>query len=121
MVFTPEIWRFKPYVGLGYAFNFVKDAAPIGVPQSNPNSSAAQQLAQRDSLYARIDDARARGKVFGEFGVMLMYRGFAPFVVYSLMPTQGSKDWLLNGAGNTEVWKAGLRYNFGTSIDKKPW
>jgi len=34
------------------------------------------------------------------------------------MPTKGSGSWLVNGSGSTWIWETGLRYNFGTSIEK---
>jgi hypothetical protein len=35
-----------------------------------------------------------------------------------MMPTKGSGDWLVNGTGSTSFWEAGLRYNFGSAIEK---
>ena len=117
MVFTPEMrvakasTVIKPYFGFGYSFNFVKQATPQG---SSFNSAAA-----RDSVLKRVDNARAEGKAFGEFGVMAVYRRFAPFAQYVVMPTKGKGTWLVNGDGFTNLWQVGLRYNFGTSIEKK--
>ncbi|MFI5311983.1 MAG: hypothetical protein ACHQQ3_12160 [Gemmatimonadales bacterium] len=111
-IFTPAVQMVKPYFNVGWAFNFIKTAAP-----QPPASFASVQA--RDSVLARIDDARSQGKFFGSFGVMPMYGKFAPFAQYTIMPTKGTGDWMLNGEGFTKIWSIGLRYNFGTSIEKK--
>ena len=111
MFLTPQYKMFKPYVGAGYSFNFVKAASPEGNFYSSP--------AAKDSVAARIDKARVQGKLFGNIGVMALFGRYAPFVEYTVMPTQGRKTGLINGDGFTNVWKLGLRYNFGSSIEKK--
>jgi hypothetical protein len=111
MIFTPEFNVFKPYFGFGYSFNFIKSATPEG--------SAFSSAAARDTVLKRVDNARAEGKLFGEFGVMAVYHRFAPFAQYVVMPTKGKGTWLVNGDGFTYLWQVGLRYNFGTSIEKK--
>ena len=111
MIFTPELSIIKPYVGFGYSFNFIKQAVPEGSFYASP--------AARDSVLKRVDNSRAEGKVFGEFGVMAVWHRFAPFAQYVVMPTKGKGTWFLNGDGFSNLWQVGLRYNFGTSIAKK--
>ncbi len=110
LIFLPEI-KVKPYVGFGYSFNFIKQAVPEGQFFATPEA--------RDTVMSRVDAARAQGNLFGKIGVMYLWRRFAPFAEYSVMPTKGSGDWYLNGNGMTNIWSLGLRYNFGTSIDKR--
>jgi hypothetical protein len=110
MIFTPSYKLLKPYVGLGYALNFIKTGTPEGAAYASP--------AARDSVLLRVRNARAAGKPFGDFGLMLVWRRFAPFAQYTVMPTQGTGNWFVNGQGFTNIWSAGLRYNFGTSIEK---
>jgi hypothetical protein len=110
MIFTPEISVLKPYVGLGYAFNFINSAKLA--------TCGACTAAAADSNKTQIVDARAMGKFFASVGVMWVYKRIAPFAQISLMPTQGASDWYINGTGFTTSLTAGLRYNFGTSIDK---
>jgi hypothetical protein len=115
MIFPPEYKAFKPYVGLGYAFNFINSAALRSCPSCTttfPSQAAA------DSNSKAIVDARAEGKVFGNLGLMYNYKRFSPFAQITVMPTQGVSDWYLNGTGFTTIWAIGLRYNFGTSIEK---
>jgi hypothetical protein len=111
MIFTPEFRMLKPYVGAGYSFNFIKEAAPEGNFYSSP--------AAADTVQSRINSARTAGKLFGNVGVMALFGRYAPFAQYTVMPTQGTGGWLVNGDGFTTVWQLGLRVNFGSSISKQ--
>jgi outer membrane protein W len=110
MIFTPQYKMFKPYVGAGYSFNFIKDATPEG---------ASTGTVVTPSVARQINTARSAGKLFGNIGVMALFGRYAPFAEYTVMPTQGKGGWLVNGDGFTTVWKVGLRYNFGGSIQKQ--
>jgi outer membrane protein W len=114
MMFPHDFRAFKPYVGLGYSFNFINSAAL----RSCSGCGTFPTQAAADSNQQAITDARAMGKVFGNVGVMYIYKRFAPFVQAAVMPTQGASDWFLNGTGFTTIWAVGLRYNFGSSIEK---
>lgn len=115
MLFTPQIKSVKPYFNLGYSFNFINSAALRTC--ANCTAPVTTQAAA-DSNQQAIVDARAMGKVFGGIGAMWVYKKFAPYAQFSVMPTQGVSDWYINGTGFTTMWSIGLRYNFGTSIDK---
>ncbi len=110
IVFLPNWTWFRPYAGVGYSFNYIKQAAPIG---SFFNSAAA-----RDSAQQRVNSARAMSKATFSAGFMLTWHRCAPYAQYTFMPTKGTGDWLINGEGSTAFWEAGLRYNFGSSIEK---
>jgi hypothetical protein len=110
LVFLPNWTWFHPYAGVGYSFNFVNQAAPIGTQFSS--------AAARDSAVTRVNNARALTKATLTGGAMITYHRFAPYLQYTMMPTKGSNDWLINGTGSTAFWELGLRYNFGTSIEK---
>jgi hypothetical protein len=110
IVFLPNWTWFHPYAGVGYSFNFINKAAPIG---TFFNSAAA-----RDSAEKRVNDARALAKMTWTAGAMVTWHKFAPYAQYTMMPTKGSGDWLINGTGSTSFWEAGLRYNFGSAIEK---
>ena len=114
MIFTPEYRMIKPYVGVGYAFNFINSAALRSC--AGCNTFATQ--AEADAAAKTITNARTMGKLFMNVGAMYIYKRFAPFAQATLMPSQGKSDWYLNGTGFTTMWNVGLRYNFGTSIDK---
>lgn len=110
MVFLPNWTWFRPYVGLGYSFNFINQAAPIG--------SFFNSAAEREAAETRVNNARALAKATYSGGFLLTYGNFAPYAQYTMMPTKGSGDWLINGTGSTSFWEVGLRYNFGSAIEK---
>jgi hypothetical protein len=114
MIFTPEIKAFKPYVGLGYSFNFINSASlrTCSTCTTFPSQAAA------DSNYTAINDARSMGKAFGNLGVMYVFKRWAPYGQLTVMPTEGTHNWFINGTGFTTQFALGVRYNFGTAIDK---
>ena len=111
MLFLPQYKYFHPWFGAGYAFNFIRQATPQGSSYASP--------ADRDIVVARVDEARTQGKLFGEVGMMVAYKQWAPFVQYTVMPTKGSSSWLVNGEGFTNAWKLGWRYSFGSAIENR--
>ena len=110
IVFLPNWTWFRPYAGVGYSFNYVKQATPIG---TFFNSAAA-----RDSAEQRVNDARALSKATFSGGFMITWHKFAPYAQYTFMPTKGTGDWLVNGDGATQFWEVGMRYNFGSAFER---
>jgi hypothetical protein len=111
MIFLPQYHYFHPWFGAGYAFNLIREATPQGSSYASP--------AARDSVTSRVNAARSQGKTFFDFGMMFAWKQWAPYVQYTLMPTQGSSSWFLNGEGSAKIWRAGFRYSFGPSINEK--
>jgi hypothetical protein len=110
IVFLPNWTWFRPYAGFGYSFNFISQARPVGVPAiPTPLDSAAIK---------RTNDARARTKATASAGFMVTWRDFAPYAQYTMMPSKGDGGWLINGDGFTSFWEVGLRYRFGSAIEK---
>lgn len=109
MIFLPDYRNWRPWFGVGYAFNFIKSATPEGNAYASP--------AARDSVFNRVDRGRAQGKEFGDLGLMYTYKKWAPFVTYTVMPTKGAGSWMVNGEGFAYVWRVGMRYNMGSSIE----
>lgn len=110
IVFLPNWTWFRPYAGIGYSFNYIKQAEPIG---TFFNSAAA-----RDSAQTRVNEARAMAKATFSGGFMITWHRFAPYAQYTMMPTKGTGDWLINGNGATSFWEVGLRYNFGSARER---
>ncbi|MBX9928304.1 MAG: hypothetical protein K2X99_05255 [Gemmatimonadaceae bacterium] len=109
-MFTPALGRVRPYVGVGYSFNFVKSAIPRGTFYETP--------AARDTVFNRLEKAKASGKLNASLGLMVPVKRFAPFAQVGIMPARGSRSWLVNGNGFTYLWSLGLRVNAGSSIEK---
>lgn len=111
MFFLPQYRFFHPWFGAGYAFNFIRQATPEGSSYASP--------AARDTITARINSGRTQGKLFGEVGMMFAWKEWAPFAQYTVMPTKGSRSWMVNGDGFTNVWKLGFRYSFGPATQDR--
>lgn len=108
IMFLPS-WRWlRPYAGVGYSLNYVRQATPTG----------SYSGAALDSVTKRVNDAKSVTNATFSGGLMITYRKFAPYAQFTMMPTKGAGDWLINGNGSTQFWEAGLRYNFGSSIEK---
>jgi opacity protein-like surface antigen len=100
----------KPYAMVGGAFLVVREATPQGTQFQSP--------AARDTVLARIEDAKARFSPTISAGVQYQWRQFAPFVHGSWIPTRGSGDFLLNGNKFTYTIEGGLRIRFGNAVEK---
>jgi hypothetical protein len=100
----------RPYAGLGYAFNFIVRAASQGDQFASPEA--------RDTVLDRIESARARSSIIGTAGLQVQIQRLAPFLQASFMPTQGRGQFLINGQGFSYYVEAGLRYNFGSAIER---
>ena len=100
----------RPYAGVGMAFSFI--------PRAQPSSPNFDGPAHRDTVLARINDAKSRASLLGTIGMQAQYRRFAPFVQATVMPTQGRNQFLINGDGFSYHIEGGLRFNFGSSIER---
>lgn len=111
LVFTPRLRWVRPYAGAGFSFNFVKAA-------SLPQDASFPSAAERDAVLARIESAKSRVRLQGTAGFLVQYGRFAPYAQVSTMPTRGTGQWLVNGSGFTSSWQVGLRYTFGSAIER---
>jgi opacity protein-like surface antigen len=100
----------RPYAGLGYAINFVTQATSEG--NQFENSMA------RDTVLARIEDSKTRGSWVMTGGLQLDFWRLAPFAQATIMPTKSNTPFFINGNGFSYYLEAGLRVNFGSSIEK---
>jgi outer membrane protein W len=101
----------RPYVGIGYSFNFVVRAESEGTQYVSP--------AAKDTVDQRIQSAKSRASAVMIVGVQADVKKWAPFAQATVMPTQGAlRKFLINGTGFTYYVEAGIRYNFGGSIEK---
>ena len=98
--------RFRPYAGLGYALSLVGNAS---VQPDSLNTPAPSGMTQA------VDDARSRSSIFALIGAQWQVRRTAVFVQGSFIP---SSDRFLITKPITSI-TAGLRYNFGSSIDSQ--
>jgi hypothetical protein len=103
----PVQWgNVRPYTGVGLAINLIASATPQPDPtQSGPIPTSVVQS---------TENARSRSSVFFMGGGQWQVRQLAVFGQLSVTPP--SDDFLINGT-ITQI-SAGVRYNFGSSIER---
>lgn len=104
LAFPWHLGRFRPYAGLGFALSMVGSAV------AQPDSL---NTAPPPNINQSVDDARSRASVFALGGAQWQLHRTAIFAQASFIPS--SNSFLITKPIVTLV--AGLRYNFGSSID----
>lgn len=105
--FTSTTSSFRPYAGLGLALNVLQNSAPTGTYNSQGSM---------DSTFTAVNDFSSKvSAVFTAGGQYSLGRS-ALFVQGSAMPTRN--NFLMNRSSYTFMVQGGLRYNFGSAIEK---
>jgi hypothetical protein len=110
MGFPGDHLRFHPYAGVGFSMGQIADAQPQG-PFGNPDQAAFADsvISQHKVSFAPL--------LMG--GIQMRLTSFSVFGQASLSPMHS--DFLLaNGRTYNFEYEVGVRYNFGSSIDRKP-
>ena len=94
----------RPYGGLGLALNFIRSAT---VRDTIPGNSIT--LVERT-----IENRKSAASLLGILGAQAQYRRLSVFVQGTFMPT---REFLLDERATYSI-EGGIRYNFGTSIDR---
>ena len=104
----PKAWGgFLPYAGVGVAINTLRETSPEGTFNSPEGM---------DSVYSFVNDQSTRASFVLTVGAQYNLRLFSFFAQGAMMPTQS--NFLINGAPNTYMLEAGLRYNLAGAIEK---
>jgi hypothetical protein len=98
---------FLPYAGGGVALNVLQNATPRGSFVSEESL---------DQVYGDVDEFSSRASLIAAVGAQFNFGRSALFVQAAAMPTRNY--FLLNRSNYTAVLEAGLRYTFGSSIEK---
>ena len=105
---VPQGDRFiLPYAGMGIALNVLQNATPQG-------SFVSQESLEQ--VYTDVDDFSSRASLIGAVGLQFNFGRSALFGQASAMPMRNY--WLLNRSSYTAVFEAGIRYSFGSAIEK---
>lgn len=96
-----------PYAGVGVALNVLQNATPQG-------SFVSQE--SLESVYTDVDNFSSRASLVGTLGAQLNFGRSGVFFQASGMPTRNA--FLLNRSAYTLAFEAGIRYSFGSSIEK---
>jgi hypothetical protein len=109
MGFPGDWTRFHPYAGLGMTYSTVGQVLPQAAYGSTDQAALAQQIiSQYKSVFSPMLIA----------GAQMQYRNAAVFL--QVMGWQANQSFFLSSStrGFNASVEAGLRYNFGSSIDK---
>lgn len=108
MYFFPlQYGKLRPYAGVGLALNVIQNADPLGTYTS---SDAQTQV------FTEVDDQSSRASaVFTLGGQLQLQPRISVFAQAATMPTRN--NFLINGAANTFVFEAGLRFNVASAIE----
>ena len=96
-----------PYAGAGIALNVIQNATPVG---SFVSEESLEQV------YTDVDDFSTRASLVGTVGLQANFGRSAIFGQASAMPTRNA--FLLNRSAYTMIFEAGIRYAFGSAIEK---
>lgn len=107
LFFPKQFGAVRPYAGLGLAINVIQSADPLGT-----YSNAASQQA----VFEAVDEQSSRvAAVFTVGAQAQVQQRLSVFAQAATMPTRN--NFLINGAANTFVLEAGVRFNLLGAID----
>ena len=96
-----------PYAVIGVALNVLQSATPVG-------SFVSQE--SLEEVFVMVDEFSSRASLVGSVGAQFNFGRSGLFFQASAMPTRNS--FLLNRSSYTTVLEGGIRYSFGSAIEK---
>jgi hypothetical protein len=106
LAFPKHFGGITPYAGVGYMIAVLGDAR-IRLDSLNAFPS--------NSFIDKVETARSRSAVLGMLGVQIQTRRAAVFAQETILPA--NSQFLLNSV--LSFFEFGVRYNFGSSIDRE--
>jgi hypothetical protein len=106
LVFPKSYGTIRPYAGLGWNFNLIQQAYASG---------GFASAAQRDSVQARVQQARTGVIPVFTAGAQGQYRRVSLFVQGGVSP--GRKTFVFD-TGSWYTFEGGIRYNVGTASER---
>jgi hypothetical protein len=108
VAFPKHFGGITPYAGVGYTIAVLGDArVRVDTTSGNPLPNNA--------FLDKVDNARSRGAVFGMGGIQIQTRRAAIFAQETMLPSNG--QFLFPSV--LSFFEFGVRYNFGSSIDRE--
>ena len=108
LAFPKHFGGITPYGGIGYTIAVLGDAR-IYVDTTAGNSPP------NNAFLDKVDLARSRGAVFGMGGVQIQTKRAAIFAQETMLPSNGQFMF----PSVLSFFEFGVRYNFGSSIDRE--
>lgn len=106
-IFPVTYGNLRPYAGLGLSLNVIQNADPLGTF----TSADAQQ-----NVFRAVDNQSSKVAAVFTLGAQAQLQPrLSVFAQAATMPTR--RNFLINGAANTFVLEAGLRFNLIRAID----
>ncbi len=96
-----------PYAGLGVALNVLQSASPVGSFVSEESL---------ENVFLTVDEFSSRASLVFAAGAQASFGRSALFLQGSAMPTRNA--FLLNRSHYTMQLEGGIRYSFGSAIEK---
>jgi opacity protein-like surface antigen len=96
-----------PYAGGGLALNVLQNSTPVG-PFVDQESA--------DEVFTDVDESSTRASFVWTVGLQMNFGNAALFGQASAMPTRNA--FILNRSQYTTVFEGGIRYSFGSAIEK---
>jgi hypothetical protein len=96
-----------PYAGVGVALNVIQNASPVGSFVSEESL---------ENVFLTVDEFSSRASLVFAAGAQASFGRSALFVQGNAMPTRNA--FLLNRSQYTLSLEAGIRYSFGSAIEK---
>ncbi|MEO6446414.1 MAG: hypothetical protein ABIZ91_06960 [Gemmatimonadaceae bacterium] len=106
-VFPVRYGSLRPYAGLGLALNVIQSAEP----QGTYSSSQAQQ-----NVFNTVNEQSSRTSPVFTVGAQAEVYRASVFAQVATMPTRN--NFLINGAANTFMLEAGVRFNLLSAIER---
>jgi hypothetical protein len=98
---------FLPYAGVGIALNVLPNATPVGSFESEESL---------EQVFLDVEEFSSRASLVGTVGGQFNFGRSALFLQASAMPTRNA--FLMNRSAYTGVLEGGIRYSFGSAIEK---
>ncbi len=96
-----------PYAGMGVALNVIQNASPVGSFVSEESL---------EEVFTTVDEFSTRASLVVAAGAQASFGRSALFVQANAMPTRNA--FLLNRSAYTIGLEAGVRYSFGSAVEK---
>jgi len=109
LVFPGNNSYIHPYAGIGFSIKQISDAEPADMNFTSPDQYTATQ--------AFIAELRTGASPYFIVGNQIRLIGFSVFFQGTASPAQKNM-FLYNNKSFHLTYEAGIRYNFGSSIDK---
>jgi len=117
MLFPMQTYRMHPYLGFGFALAHIARADPQGTCGGCPAGSTYRNATQENLVLSTVKFFRSTATPVVMIGTQLRLPLASAFAQVTASPATDN-FFLFSGSGWRTTLEAGLRYNFGSSIER---